>query len=118
MAFIPLISISESRPVGNRSSLLQRESTDSEQQIPFMRYALNIDASEIELMQQENDVEIGEWNRLVKDAYNSLEFLLTMHHLRKHLPETGRILDAGGGPGRYTPNFVEQVMMWFSWILT
>lgn len=53
-------------------------------------------------MQQENGVEIREWNRLVKDAYNSLEFLLTMHYLRKHLPETGRILDAGGGPGRYT----------------
>ena len=46
-------------------------------------------------------VETGEWNRLVKDAYNSLEFLVTMHYLRKHLPETGRILDAGGGPGRY-----------------
>ena len=53
-------------------------------------------------MKKENEVEIGEWNRLVKDAYNSLEFLLTMHYLRKHLPETGRILDAGGGPGRYT----------------
>ena len=52
-------------------------------------------------MKKENEVEIGEWNRLVKDAYNSLEFLVTMHYLRKHLPETGKILDAGGGPGRY-----------------
>ena len=52
-------------------------------------------------MKKENEVETGEWNRLVKDAYNSLEFLVTMHHLRKHLPETGRILDAGSGPGRY-----------------
>ena len=52
-------------------------------------------------MQRKNAVEMGEWNRLVKDAYNSLEFLVTMHYLRKHLPETGRILDAGGGPGRY-----------------
>ena len=51
---------------------------------------------------KKNSVETGEWNRLVKDAYNSLEFLLTRHYLRKHLPETGRILDAGGGPGRYT----------------
>ena len=51
---------------------------------------------------KKNEVEIGEWNRLVKDAYNSLEFLVTMHYLRKHLPETGKILDAGGGPGRYT----------------
>ncbi len=53
-------------------------------------------------MQEKNEVEIGEWNRLVKDAYNSLEFLVTMHYLRKHLPKTGKILDAGGGPGRYT----------------
>ena len=53
-------------------------------------------------MQEKNEVETGEWNRLVKDAYNSLEFLVTMHYLRKHLPETGRVLDAGGGPGRYT----------------
>ena len=53
-------------------------------------------------MKKENEVETGEWNRLVKDAYNSLEFLVTMHYVRKHLPETGKILDAGGGPGRYT----------------
>ena len=52
-------------------------------------------------MKKENEVETGEWNRLAKDAYNSLEFLVTMHYLRKHLPETGKILDVGGGPGRY-----------------
>ena len=52
-------------------------------------------------MKEKTSFETAEWNRLVKDAYNSLEFLLTMHYLRKHLPETGRILDAGGGPGRY-----------------
>jgi SAM-dependent methyltransferase len=43
-----------------------------------------------------------EWNRLSKDAYHLLEFEITMHFLRKYLPEEGRILDAGGGPGRYT----------------
>ena len=52
-------------------------------------------------MEKENEVEVGEWNRLVKDAYNALEFLVTMHYLRKYLPETGKVLDAGGGPGRY-----------------
>ena len=52
-------------------------------------------------MKGKNEVETGEWNRLVMDAYHSLEFLLTMHYLRKYLPETGKILDAGGGPGRY-----------------
>jgi SAM-dependent methyltransferase len=42
-----------------------------------------------------------EWQRLVKDPYHSLEFLVSMHCLRKHLPPTGKVLDAGGGPGRY-----------------
>jgi SAM-dependent methyltransferase len=42
-----------------------------------------------------------EWCRLVQDPYHSLEFLVTMHYLRKYLPPTGRVLDAGGGPGRY-----------------
>ena len=52
-------------------------------------------------MKEKNEVETGEWNRLEKDAYNSLEFLVTRHYLRKHLPKTCKILDAGGGPGRY-----------------
>lgn len=43
-----------------------------------------------------------EWQRLIKDAYHSLEFTITMHSLRKYLPPHGHILDAGGGPGRYT----------------
>lgn len=43
-----------------------------------------------------------EWRRLVRDAYQRLEFNTTMHFLNKHLPKRGLILDAGGGPGRYT----------------
>ncbi|NWF87787.1 class I SAM-dependent methyltransferase [Candidatus Bathyarchaeota archaeon] len=43
-----------------------------------------------------------EWKRLVRDAYHRLEFDTTMHFLRKHLLRKGLILDAGGGPGRYT----------------
>jgi ubiquinone/menaquinone biosynthesis C-methylase UbiE len=43
-----------------------------------------------------------EWRRLVFDAYRSLEFLVTMHYIRRHFPDTGRVLDAGGGPGRYS----------------
>ena len=42
-----------------------------------------------------------EWIRLAKDPYHSLEFLVTWDHLQKHLPPSGVILDAGGGPGRY-----------------
>ena len=43
-----------------------------------------------------------EWKRLVKDAYHRLEFDTTMFFLKKYLPKKGLILDAGGGPGRYT----------------
>jgi len=43
-----------------------------------------------------------EWRRLMQDAYHQLEFIVTMHFLEKYLPEKGLILDAGGGPGRYT----------------
>ena len=42
-----------------------------------------------------------EQTRLERDAYHSLEFLVTMHYLRKHLPPGGVILDAGGGTGPY-----------------
>jgi ubiquinone/menaquinone biosynthesis C-methylase UbiE len=43
-----------------------------------------------------------EWRRLIRDAYHRLEFETTLHFLEKYLPEKGRVLDAGGGPGRYT----------------
>ena len=43
-----------------------------------------------------------EWRRLIKDAYHHLEFETSLHFLEKYLPATGVILDAGGGPGRYT----------------
>jgi len=43
-----------------------------------------------------------EWRRLKQDPYHQIEFIVTMHFLNKYLPEKGLILDAGGGPGRYT----------------
>jgi ubiquinone/menaquinone biosynthesis C-methylase UbiE len=43
-----------------------------------------------------------EWRRLSHNPYRHLEFLVTMHFLGKYLPKSGFILDAGGGPGRYT----------------
>jgi SAM-dependent methyltransferase len=42
-----------------------------------------------------------EWQRLDRQAYTALEFELTMHCLRRYLPPSGTVLDAGGGPGRY-----------------
>lgn len=51
---------------------------------------------------------VHEWKRLVKDAYHRLEFETTLHYLNKYLPENGLILDAGGGPGRYTITLAKQ----------
>jgi SAM-dependent methyltransferase len=45
---------------------------------------------------------VYEWNRLFQDGYHQLEYLVTMHFLEEYLPKHGMILDAGGGPGRYT----------------
>jgi ubiquinone/menaquinone biosynthesis C-methylase UbiE len=45
---------------------------------------------------------VKEWKRLVQDPYHQVEFITTMHFLKKYLPKRGHILDAGGGPGRYT----------------
>jgi len=49
-----------------------------------------------------------ERNRLVKDSYHKLEFNTTLHFLKKYLPKKGLILDAGGGPGRYTIELAKQ----------
>ncbi len=43
-----------------------------------------------------------EWRRLVKNPYRRLELDTTLHYLDKYLPSQGLVLDAGGGPGRYT----------------
>lgn len=45
---------------------------------------------------------INEWNRLVKSPIHRLEFDTTLKFLKKYLPKKGLILDAGGGPGRYS----------------
>lgn len=43
-----------------------------------------------------------EWRRLARNPYHRLELDTTLHFMRKYLPKNGLILDAGGGPGRYT----------------
>jgi len=57
---------------------------------------------------------IGEWERLTRHPYNRLELDTTMFFLKKYLPERGLVLDAGGGPGRYT---VELAKLGFDVIL-
>ena len=49
-----------------------------------------------------------EWKRLVQDAYHRLEFETSLHFLEKYLPGQGLVLDAGGGPGRYTMELAQQ----------
>lgn len=50
----------------------------------------------------------SEWNRLKKDAYHRFEYEVVTHYLQKYLPKSGRLLDAGGGPGRYTFELARQ----------
>lgn len=43
-----------------------------------------------------------EWLRLTSPDDGAIEFAITCHMLSIYLPPAGRILDIGGGPGRYT----------------
>ena len=42
-----------------------------------------------------------EWERLDRDPVTRMEFDNTTDYLVEFLPDSGRVLDAGGGPGRY-----------------
>ncbi|MSQ31355.1 MAG: class I SAM-dependent methyltransferase [Dehalococcoidia bacterium] len=42
-----------------------------------------------------------EWSRLENPADGALEWALTRRRILQHLPEKSRVLDIGGGPGRY-----------------
>ena len=47
----------------------------------------------------------AEWRRLEYRVQNRIEYLITTHILERHLPPARperHVLDAGGGPGRYT----------------
>jgi len=43
-----------------------------------------------------------EWARLTNPADGQVEFAITCDALTRHLPPASRVLDLGGGPGRYT----------------
>jgi len=43
-----------------------------------------------------------EWARLGSSPFHELELRTTLEVLDRHLPRRGSVLDAGGGPGRYT----------------
>lgn len=48
-----------------------------------------------------DDLGEDEWTRLVETTKSRFEFENTIDYLEQHLPESGRILDAGGAAGRY-----------------
>ena len=55
----------------------------------------------------------AEWGRFDDRVQHRIEFIVTMHAIERHLPppEAGspvRVLDAGGGPGRYTLALAER----------
>jgi ubiquinone/menaquinone biosynthesis C-methylase UbiE len=49
-----------------------------------------------------SDMRREEWRRLARNPYHQLEFDTTMHFFKEYSPRKGLVLDAGGGPGRYT----------------
>ena len=52
-----------------------------------------------------------EWGRFEARVQHRIEFIVTMHAIERHLPAPGagaRVLDAGGGPGRYTIALAER----------
>ncbi len=71
-------------------------------------YVLSEDVPRLFLMSEElvkkfySEEGAREWRRLARDPFHRLEFDTTMLFLKKYLPSKGLVLDAGGGPGRYT----------------
>jgi ubiquinone/menaquinone biosynthesis C-methylase UbiE len=49
-----------------------------------------------------DDYGYDEWERLRATRKATFEFENTVEYLKAHLPESGHVLDAGGGAGRYT----------------
>ncbi|MBN1250463.1 MAG: methyltransferase domain-containing protein [Anaerolineae bacterium] len=49
-----------------------------------------------------------EWKRLEATPITRTEYLITSDCLRRYLPTTGAVLDAGSGPGRYAVDLVGQ----------
>jgi len=54
----------------------------------------------------DNQVE-HEWIRLDQDYYHKIEFEVTKHFIYKYTSPNSRIIDIGGGPGRYTIDLLE-----------
>lgn len=49
-----------------------------------------------------------EWDRLETDLYHRLEYEETSYFLDRELPNSGHVLDVGGGAGRYSVELAQQ----------
>jgi ubiquinone/menaquinone biosynthesis C-methylase UbiE len=49
-----------------------------------------------------------EWDRLCSTPIMRIEYMITTHFLNRYLPESGIVLDAGSGPGRYALDLVRK----------
>ena len=49
-----------------------------------------------------------EWQRLASTPIARIEYLITSHCLKRYLPSSGLVLDAGCGPGRYAVDLVKK----------
>ena len=54
-----------------------------------------------------DELGLGEWERLVKTPIAEVKFYIHAHYLRAHVPERGRVLEIGAGPGRFTQLLAE-----------
>lgn len=61
-----------------------------------------VPASEMDPEQYYDEFGSDEWERLEANPVSRMEFENTIDVMETHLPESGQILDAGGGPGRYS----------------
>ena len=55
-----------------------------------------------EIREHYNSYGLREWDRLEKTVHGRVEYEVTMHILERHLTPSSVVLDAGGGPGRYS----------------
>lgn len=61
---------------------------------------MEVKATRVEVIQKYyNESARHEWSRHERHRF---EFPVTMHYLKRHLKDSSRILDIGGGPGRYS----------------
>lgn len=49
--------------------------------------------------------QFDEWGRLEREP---VEFQVNWHYIRKYLPQTGKILDNGAGPGKYSMELAKE----------